>query len=124
MAVIEATTAPTPKSRGCCLPTCLRARLLAHLEGLDHVADLRRAEPAQRQTTLEALADLGGVVLEPAQRADRDVLRHHDTVAQDARLGVAADETGADHTAGDETDLGRAEDLADLRGAQLDLFVL
>src|SRR3954454_24152037 len=100
------------------------ARLLAHLEGLDHVADLRRAEPAQGHTTLEALADLGGVVLEPAQRADRDIVGHHGAVPQDAGLGVAAEETGADHTAGDETDLGRAEDLADLRGALLDLLVL
>src|SRR4051812_13321702 len=102
----------------------LCARLLAHLEGLDHVADLRGAETAHGQTTLEALADLGGVVLEAAQRADRDVLRHHGALAQDARLAVAADETGADHTAGDETDLGRAEDVADFRGPQLDLLVL
>src|SRR4051812_6985394 len=100
------------------------ARLLAHLEGLDHVADLRRAEPAQGHTTLEALADLGGVVLEPAQRADRDIVGHHGAVPQDAGLGVAAEETGADQTAGDETDLGRAEDLANLRGALLDLLVL
>src|SRR3954465_13294057 len=69
-------------------PWALRPRLLAHLEGLDHVADLRRAEAAQGQTPLEALADLGGVVLEPPQRADRDVLGHHDALAQDARLGV------------------------------------
>src|SRR4051795_7646778 len=124
MAAIEARTAPTPKSRGrsCVKPS--GARLLAHLEGLDHVADLRRAETAQGQTTLEALPDLGRVVLEPLERADRDVVRHHGAVAQDARLGVAADETRPDETAGDETDLGRAEDLTDLRGAQLDLLVL
>src|SRR4051794_17904991 len=105
-------------------PWSLRPRLLAHLEGLDHVADLRGAEAAQRQTTLEALTDLGGVVLEPLERADRDVVRHHDTVAQDARLGVAADDAGADQTAGDVADLGRTEDLADLRGALLDLLEL
>src|SRR3954447_12467512 len=103
--------------RGWAQPGLLRPRLLPHLEGLDHVAGLRRSETAQGQTTLEALADLGGVVLEPLQRADRDVVRHHGALAQDARLAVAADETGPDHTADDETDLGRAEHLADLRRA-------
>src|SRR5436305_7633946 len=105
---VDATRVPRPTcgqgTRGLSVGP-LRPRLLAHLEGLDHVADLRGAEAAQGQTTLEALADLGGVVLEPPQRADRDVLRHHDALAQDARLGVAADETRADQTAGDETDL-------------------
>src|SRR5689334_15143135 len=41
-------------------PGALRPRLLPHLEGLDHVTDLRGAEAGQCQTTLEALADLGG----------------------------------------------------------------
>src|SRR5690348_6130545 len=115
---------PRHRSAGGRISGTSGAGLLAHLEGLDHVADLRGAETAHGQTTLEALADLGRVVLEAAQRADRDVLGHHDALPQDAGLGVAADETAADQTAGDETDLGRAEDLADLRRALLDLFVL
>src|SRR3954447_7761318 len=123
MGVILTKRPPALSRRG---PFCgvLRPRLLAHLEGLDHVADLRAAEAGHGQTTLEALTDLGGVVLEPPQRADRDVLRHHDALAQNSRLGVAAEETGADQTAGDETDLGRAEHLADLRRTLLDLLVL
>jgi dye decolorizing peroxidase len=45
-----------------------RARLLAHLEGLDHVADLDVVEGPEVDAALEALADLGDVVLEPPQR--------------------------------------------------------
>src|SRR4029450_13609404 len=114
------TTTPRSRRRW----NVLRPRLLAHLEGLDHVADLRGAEAGQRQTALEALADLGGVVLEPLERADRDVVRHHDALAQHARLRVAADDAGPDQAAGDEADLGRAEHLTDLRRALPQLFVL
>src|SRR4029079_19494454 len=53
-----------------------------------------------------------------------DVVGHDRALADDAGLRVALDEARPHDTTGDETDLGRAEDLADLRGAQLDLFVL
>src|SRR5439155_1544602 len=69
--------------------------------------------PAERQTALEALADLGDVVLLPAQRRQVEVVGHHVAVADQARLGVAPDHTADHHAAGDVADLGRAEDLAD-----------
>src|SRR5215475_7283975 len=52
---------PAPSRTGgrlCLAP--LRARLLPHLVRLDEVADLDVVVVAQSQTTLEALADLGG----------------------------------------------------------------
>src|SRR5437016_2889502 len=102
----------------------LRARLLPHLVGLDEVTDPEVVVVAERQAALEALADLGRVLLEPLERGDGDVLRHHRAVADQPGLGVAPDEAGPDDAAGDVADPGRAEDLADLRAAQLDLLVL
>src|SRR5207245_6544463 len=63
------------------------ARLLPHLEGLDHVADLD-VVVADADAALEALTDLGGVVLEPAQRLDREAVGHHDAVPDQACLRV------------------------------------
>src|SRR6266508_3651830 len=100
------------------------ARLLPHLERLDDVVDADVVEVAERDTALEALTDLGRVVLEAAQPGDGEVVRDHDTVTQQACLGVAADGPGPDEAAGDVAEPRRAEDLADLRGAELDLFVL
>src|SRR5215468_2494330 len=100
------------------------AGLLPHLERLDDVADPQIVVAAEGQTTLEALADLGRIVLEASERRDRDVVRDHGTIAQQTCLRVATDDATPDDAAGDETDLRRAEQLTDLRGAELDLFVL
>src|SRR5690606_24796010 len=54
------------------------AGLLLHLEGLDHVA-LRDVDAlAEADTALEALADLGDVVLLAAQRLDGELLLDHE----------------------------------------------
>src|SRR6266536_1781437 len=100
------------------------ARLLTHLERLDDVLDLDVVEPTQRDAALEALTDLGRVVLEPPQRGDRRVFGDHRTVADDPGAGVAPDETGAHQAAGDDADLRGAEHLAHLGGAELRLLVL
>src|SRR2546430_8493290 len=102
----------------------LDAGLFPHLVRLDDVADLDVVVVAERQAALEALADLGGVLLEPLERGDGDVLGHHRPVAQQPGLGVAPQETRPDDAAGDVADLGRTEHLPDLRGAQLGLLVL
>src|SRR5688500_5475496 len=106
-------------------PACSSApRLLAHLEGLDNVADLDVAVVAERETALEALTDLDHVVLEPPQRADRQVLGDHHVVAQQAATRVAADLTGDHERTGDRAEPGGLEDLADLGPAELDLLEL
>src|SRR3954451_14932209 len=94
------------------------ARDLHHLEGLDDVAFLDVLEVAQHQTTLEALADLGGVVLLALERRQVEVVRHHGAVPEDPHLGVATEHTAGDHAAGDVAELGRAEDRTDLRLSQ------
>src|SRR5258706_4087023 len=91
------------------------AGLLPHLERLDDVADLDVVVVAQGQTALETLADLGGVVLEPLERGDGEILRHHRTVAQEPGLGVAADDARPHDATRDAAEPGRAADLADLR---------
>src|SRR6266496_5616437 len=73
-----------------------RARLLALLVGLDQVADLEVAVRTEGQTALVALADLDHVVLEPPQRADRQVLRDDGAVAQQPGPRVAPALTGHD----------------------------
>src|SRR5205085_1601248 len=55
---------------------------------------------------------------------DRQVVTDDHAVADEARLGVAADLTTAYQGAGDVAELARAVDLADLRRAELHLFVL
>src|SRR5690348_5088727 len=57
-------------------------RLLPHLVGFDDVAEVQIVVVAQSQTTLVALADLGGVVLEALERGEAEVLGHHLPVAQ------------------------------------------
>src|SRR5262249_3866492 len=99
------------------------ARLLPHLEGLDDVADLDVAV-ADPDTALEALADLGRVILEPAERGHREVVGDDHTVTDQPRLAVAVDRAGLDHRTGDVVDTRHLEDLADLRRAELDLFEL
>src|SRR5438067_12740675 len=92
----------------------LRADLLPRLDRLDLVADLDVVEATQSDTGLEVGAHLGDVVLEAAQRVDREVVPHDHAVADDARLRVARDHAAADEHTGDVADLGRAEALPDL----------
>src|SRR3954454_14965634 len=99
-------------------------RLLAKLGGLDLVTDLDVVVLPETDTGLEVGTDLGDVVLEPAQRLDGEVVPHHHAVADDARLGVARDRSGADDDTGDVAELGGAEHLADLGDTRLDLFEL
>src|SRR6476660_1977533 len=99
------------------------ARDLAHLEGLDHVVDLDVVERPQADTALVALADLGRVVLEPAEGLHRQVVGDHGTVTHETRLRVAHDRAAAHQRTGDVADLRHPEDLADLRRAELDILV-
>src|SRR6476660_4415498 len=99
------------------------ARDLAHLEGLDDVVDLDVVERPEADTALVALADLGRVVLEPAEGLHRQVVGDHGTVTHEPCLRVADDRAAADQRTGDVADLGHPEDLADLRRAELDLLV-
>src|SRR4051794_5015617 len=101
----------------------LGARDLAHLEGLDHVVDLDVVERPQADTALEALADLGRVVLEPAEGLHRQVVGDHGTVTHEPCLRVSDDRAAADQRTGDVADARHPEDLADLRRAELDLLV-
>src|SRR5829696_3508599 len=100
------------------------ARDLAHLERLDDVLGLDVVERPQPDTALVALADLGRVVLEPAEGLHRQVVGDYGAVPEPTGLRVADDRPGADQRTGDVADLGNAEDLADLRGPELDLLVL
>src|SRR5262249_26984639 len=99
------------------------ARLLPHLEGLDNVTDLD-VVVADADTALEALADLGRVVLEAPQRRHGEVVGDHHAVPDQPRLAVAVDRAGLDHRAGDVADARHPEDLADLRRAELRLLEL
>src|SRR3954464_13776114 len=100
------------------------ARLLTHLEGLDHVLDLDVVERSQADTALVALADLGDVVLEPAQRLDGEVVGDDHPVADQPGLGVPVDRAAADDGARHVADARHPEDLADLRRTECDLLVL
>src|ERR1700722_3215239 len=101
----------------------LDARLLPHLERLDDVLD-PDVVVADADAALEALADLGHVVLEPAQALDREVVGDDHAVPDDPRLAVAGDQAGADDAARDAADARHPEDLADLRRAELGLLEL
>src|SRR3954451_741215 len=117
-------TSPSSRSNSI-VPTYMSgARLLLHLERLDDVVDLDVVVVAEGDTALEALANLGDVVLETTQPRDRDVVGDHRAVTHQPGLGVAHDRAGADDAAGDVADLARPEHLADLRSAELDLFEL
>src|SRR4051812_40414769 len=70
---------------------CLQARLLTHLERLDDVVDLDVVERPQTDTALVALADLGRVVLEAAQRLDGQVVRATAPAPIRPGLGVGDD---------------------------------
>src|SRR5690606_650043 len=98
-------------------------RDLPRLEALHDIADLDVAVALEHETALEALADLGHVVLLPPQRGEVGALDHHGTVAQQPHLGVAADDPAGDHAAGDVADARGPEDLPDLGLAEDDLLV-
>src|SRR3954464_13216514 len=100
------------------------ARLVADLEGLDDVLDLDVVERPQADTALVTLADLGHVVLEPAQRLDREVVGDEDAVTDDAGLRVPVDRAGPDDGTAGVPDARHAEDLAALRRAEPDLLEL
>src|SRR5690242_21035212 len=80
-------------------------RLIAHLVGLDHVLDLEVVERAQVDAALEALANLGDVVLEPAQAGNLDVLTDDDASPGDPGPGTAPDLPGADQRTGHVAEL-------------------
>src|SRR6516165_1448178 len=98
-------------------------RLLPHLVGLDHVLDPDVAV-ADADAALETLADLGHVLLEPAERLHAEVLRHYDPVTDQACLAAAGDGARTDDAAGHVADARYPEDLADLRRAELGLLEL
>src|SRR3954468_14379977 len=98
-------------------------RLLAQLERLDDIADLDVVVAVDGQTTLEALADLGRVVLEPLQRRQLGVVDDHRTVPDQPDLRVAAEQAAGHPATGDVAHLRGAEDLPDLRLAKGDLLV-
>src|SRR5699024_4284179 len=100
------------------------AGLLLHLVGGDEVLELEVVEGPQVDAALVALADLGDIVLVASQTGDLDVLRDDLAATGDAGLRPALDEAAAHDRAGDVAELGGAEDLADLRRAELDLLVL
>ena len=78
--------------------------LLGH-EGLDDVADLDVLVAGDADAALEAALDLGGVVLEAAERADLPLVDHA-VVAEEAGVGAARDDPVDDHAAGDDADFG------------------
>src|SRR5215469_17385069 len=98
-------------------------RLLPHLVGLDHVLDMD-VVVADADAALEALADLGHVLLEPAQGVHAEVPRHHDAVADQTCLAAAGDDARTDDAAGHVADARHPEDLADLRRSELCLLEL
>src|SRR5215472_8467759 len=69
-------------------------------------------------------SDLGDIVLEPAQRLDREALRDHDAVADQAGLAATVDRARAHDAPGDVAGPRHPEDLPDLRGAELCLLEL
>src|SRR6266700_5699129 len=98
-------------------------RLLPQLEGLDGVAD-PDVVVTDSDTAFVALADLGRVLLEPAQRVHRQVVGDHHAVPDQPRLAAAADQATAHDGPGDVADPRHPEDLPDLRGAELDFLEL
>src|SRR5690606_21278665 len=100
------------------------ARLLLHLVRLDDVADLDVVVVTEADTALESFADLGDVILDPAQRRDVEVLGHHDPVPDQPGRGVAPHDTTGHHAPGDVADPRGAEHFADLGGPERALLVL
>src|ERR1700684_2139560 len=99
------------------------SRLLPHLEVRDAALDLD-VVVADPDTALEALADLGHVVLEPAERLDREVVRDDHAVPDEAGLAVPVDRAGPDDAPSHAADPRHPEDLPDLGGTELDFLEL
>src|ERR1019366_2742491 len=102
-------------------PMSSGARLLPHLVGLDDITDLD-VVVADADTAFEALAHLGRVVLEPAQRFDREVLRDDYAVPDQPGLAVTGDGARPHDAAGHVADPRHPEDLPDLGRAELGLL--
>jgi hypothetical protein len=85
---------------------------------------LHVVERPETDTALEALADLGRVVLEPAQRLDGEVVGHHDAVADQTGLGVAADLAAAHREPAMLPNLEERKISRISECAELDLLVL
>src|SRR5690606_22854135 len=86
------------------------------LEALDLVARLHVVVLLPADAALAAFADPVDVLLEAAQRLEL-AFEDHGVVAQHADRLVALDHALHDHAAGHRTELGTAEHLADLGGA-------
>src|SRR6185436_19578548 len=96
-----------------------RLELALHLPCLIHLQDIPLAdalEVVEHDAALVAGGDFASVVVETAQRVDRRV-GQDGAVAHDPDLRPAAHDAVGDVGAGDDADLGRAERLADLDGA-------
>src|SRR5436190_1921694 len=108
-------------------PSAIRSRQrrlqLLGLERFDHVADLDVLEPLDADAALEALPDLGHIVLEVPQRADLAFVDHA-VVAQEAHARGARDHAVDDHAAGDDADLRHLEGVAHFGAAPEDFMEL
>src|SRR5204863_1958666 len=85
-------------------------------EGFDEVADLDILVTGEVDAALDALADFADIVLEALERGDL-TLPEFGAFAEEANLGVAADEAIGDAAAGDLADLGDLEDVEHLGAA-------
>src|SRR5690606_9700727 len=92
----------------------LPARLLLEFDRLDLVPNLDVVELAEADSGLEVRPHLGDVVLETTQRLDGEPVPDHDAVADDPRLGVPGDGSGAHDDTCDVAELGGTEHFADL----------
>src|SRR5262249_48749112 len=119
----QISTQPDPRQADLSECSSSGARLFPHLKGLDHVADLDVAV-TDSDTALEAFPDLGSVILEPAQRIDRDVIGNHDAVPDQASPGVPGDRARAHDATGHVADPRNPEDLPDLGRAELGFLEL
>src|SRR5262245_6214542 len=102
---------PSPGSPGSFLRLHPPGSLL-DLEGLDDVADLDVLVPLEPDAALEALLDLGDVVLEAAQRPHLPLVDDA-VVAEQPQLGVARDRALGHVAAGHDAELRNLEGIAD-----------
>src|SRR6476620_2227468 len=105
-------------------PSRSGTRLLAQLEGLDHISDLDVVVGTQADTAFEAFAHLGRVILEALQGIHTEVVGHDDAVANEPRLAVTSDGSRSDERTRHIADAWHPEHLADLGGAELNLLEL
>src|SRR3954468_22133385 len=102
----------------CKMPTCMaqprRGRLQRPLELLPHVrledvADLDVVVVGELDAALETRLDFLDVVLDPAERFDREVLGDDDAAAGEADLAAALHVAVGDEAAGNVAELGHLE---------------